>query len=88
MKQFFKKIWEFIKRLLHIGAKAAAKEAENIARARLEEELAELSKQIETATGAELEYIRARIGFIHSLLLKETKKAYDEAVEKLMKKER
>ena len=83
MKKLFKKIWEFIKKILRIQAKEAAKAAEEAARQALEQEMEELSKQIETATGVELEYIQARIGFIHSLLLEETQQMFREAVEKL-----
>ena len=74
MKAFFKKIWAAIKRFFHIGRQVVKEELEETKEeliARLKEELAQLDKEIESATGEALEYLQAKAQHIYSQLLLE-----------------
>ena len=63
MKELFKKLWNFIKRLFHIGHEVIEENLEETKEeliARLKEELAQLDKEIAIATGETLEYLQVR----------------------------
>lgn len=74
MKAFLEKIWAAIKRFLHIGYKVVQEELEETKEeliARLKVELAQLDKEIESATGEALEQLQAKAQLIHAELLRE-----------------
>lgn len=74
MKEFFKKVWEFIKRLFHIGKKAIQEEFEEAKKdlkEQLRDELAAIEKEIESATGEALDILQARAKVVYSKILLE-----------------
>ena len=64
MKALFKRIWDFLKRIFHIGKKVVQNELEEAVddiEARLLAEVEELEKQLETAVGKEWEIITKKL---------------------------